>query len=85
MGRLAVDEAFQGNQVGMYLLMDALKRSYQISEQIGIVAVIVDAINKKAGNFYKRYDFLEFPENNKKLFLLMTTIKTALTANSSHS
>lgn len=72
-GRLARDKKFNG--IDFYLLMDALKRSLDISNQLGSVAVIVDAQNEKAVEFYRRYGFIEFPENNRRLFLSMGTIK----------
>ena len=74
-GRLARDKKFHGKDIGLYLLMDALKRSLDISNQLGSVAVIVDAKNEKAVSFYKGYGFLEFPDNNRRLFMSMGTIK----------
>ena len=41
-GRLAVDRTVQGQGLGSLLLIDALRRALQISEQIGIRAVEVD-------------------------------------------
>ena len=37
--------------------MDALKRSLDLSKQIGIMAVVVDAINESASRFYQQYGF----------------------------
>ena len=75
LGRLAVDENFHGKKLGVYLLLDALKRSLAVSDQIGIVAVVVDAKNEMAAKFYKKYDFIELPENSHRLFLPLSTIK----------
>ena|SRR3990167_4718853 len=75
LGRLAVDKNFQGKNIGLFLLMDALKRSLAVSHQIGIVAVIVDAKNEKAVAFYKHYGFIELPDNIHRLFLPLSTIK----------
>jgi predicted GNAT family N-acyltransferase len=74
-GRLARDIVCQGEEIGKYLLLDALKRSLNISAQLGSVAVIVDAKNEKAVKFYKNYGFLNFLENNFRLFIAMGTIK----------
>ena len=74
-GRLAVDEDCRGQGLGLYLLMDALKRSLAVSTQIGIVAVIVDAKNEKMITFYKQYGFIALPNNNHRLFLPLSTIK----------
>jgi ribosomal protein S18 acetylase RimI-like enzyme len=56
-------------------LIDALKRSFQVSHQIGIVAVIVDAKNERAIAFYKHFGFIQLPENAHKLFLPINTIQ----------
>lgn len=74
-GRLGRDVEYRGNEIGQYLLIDALKRSLDISMQLGSVAVIVDAKNDKATAFYKKYGFILFPDNNHRLFLSMGTIK----------
>ncbi len=75
LGRLARDKQVQGDSMGSYLLIDALKRSLAVSNTIGIVAVIVDAKNEKAVAFYKNYGFIEFPDNNRRLFLPLSMIK----------
>ena len=72
-GRLAVDSRFQGQGVGKLLLIDALKRSYEISKTIGSFAVVVDPIDKGAENFYAKYGFIKLPDS-EKMFLPMRTI-----------
>lgn len=74
-GRLAVDKNSQKKNIGTYLLIDALKRSLAVSKQIGIVAVLVEAINEKAAAFYKNHGFTSFEDNAHKLFLLSSTIR----------
>jgi len=76
LGRLAVDSNHKGRKIGAYLLIDALKRSLLISEQVGINAVIVDAKDDNAANFYRHFGFIEFPSIKLKLFLPINTIKT---------
>ena len=51
LGRLAIDNRFQGKGVGKLLLIDALNRSYEISKSIGSFAVIVDPIDEDAEKF----------------------------------
>jgi len=74
LGRLAVDHRYQGRGLGAFLLMDALRRAWVESSQIAAVAVVVDAIDKQAVLFYKRFDFISFPERPYRLFLPMKTI-----------
>jgi GNAT superfamily N-acetyltransferase len=74
LGRLAVDLNYAGQGLGELLLMDALKRSYDVSiKSIGSMAVIVDPIDNNAISFYKKYGFIELPDSGK-MFLPMTTI-----------
>ena len=74
LGRLAIDRKFQGKGIGKILLIDALKRSYEISKIIGSFGVIVDPIDNEAKSFYKRYDFIELPDS-EKMFIAIKTLK----------
>jgi len=73
LGRLAVDGSHQKQRIGETLLLDALYRSHRLSEQIGPIAVVVDALNKKAASFYVNYGFIKL-SGGKRLFLPMRTI-----------
>jgi predicted GNAT family N-acyltransferase len=70
-GRLAVDLNCQGEGLGEELLVDALNRIVQISEEVGIYVVRVDAINQRAKQFYLKYEFLPFEDRPLFLFLPM--------------
>ncbi|GHT76360.1 hypothetical protein AGMMS50262_14350 [Bacteroidia bacterium] len=74
LGRLAIDSRFQGMKLGKLLLIDALKRSYDTSKNIGSFAVVVDPLDAEAKTFYYKYGFIELIDS-KKMFLPMNTIK----------
>ncbi len=74
LGRLAVDIHCQKQGLGEVLLIDALKRADLLSNDIGSMAVVVDALNKNAIHFYEKFGFTKF-KNENKLFLTMKTIK----------
>jgi GNAT superfamily N-acetyltransferase len=73
-GRLAVDKQYQKMGFGKYLLYDALKRAKAISNIIGCYAVIVEAIDKTAADFYKKYAFTEFVEKKLSLYIPISEI-----------
>jgi len=75
LGRLAVSQQHHGHGFGELLLMDALRRVSQQSSQIATVAVIVDAIDQNAAEFYKHFDFITFPDRQNRLFLPMKIIE----------
>ena len=76
LGRLAVDQSHHGKGLGGILLVNALHRAATQKSQIGSYAIVVDAIDQNAVNFYKHYGFLQFPETPDRLFLPMKTIAT---------
>jgi len=73
LGRLAVSKEYQGQGLGEMILLDALKRGYDFSKQVGSMAVIVDPLDEEAVKFYEKYDFILLPDS-RKMFLPMATI-----------
>jgi GNAT superfamily N-acetyltransferase len=61
LGRLAVHSDWSGRGIGSGLLKDAVLRSIQASELIGVRALLCHAIDEEAKAFYLRYGFLESP------------------------
>ncbi len=74
LGRLAIDCRYQKRGIGKILLIDALKRSYDISYEMGSFAVVVDPLDKEAERFYEKYDFIKLPDSNK-MFIAIKTLK----------
>ncbi len=74
-GRLAltVDRQGDGQSAGK-LLMDALYRCLDLSEQLGAAGVVVNAKNERAIRFYRKYGFLTLQDSENTLFLPMKTI-----------
>lgn len=69
MGRLAVDNSTKGQGLGKLLLVDAMKRILTASELIGVYALLVDAKNDSAKNFYLKYGFISLIDEPMTLFL----------------
>jgi GNAT superfamily N-acetyltransferase len=74
-GRLAVDQSVQGEGLGALLLVDALRRSLRISEQVGIRAVEVDALDEAARRFYLKFGFRALRDDPRHLFLPLHEIR----------
>lgn len=73
MGRLAVDSAFRGEGLGGALLADALRRA--VSAEIAAYALLVDAKDAAAAEFYAHHGFLALPQQPLFLFLPLATVK----------
>jgi ribosomal protein S18 acetylase RimI-like enzyme len=72
---LAIDLKSQGKGLGELLLVDALERVVQASEQLGIYAVEVRALNENARRFYLKYGFTALLDDELHLYLPMKTIR----------
>jgi predicted GNAT family N-acyltransferase len=76
LGRLAVDNNQKGNRFGEILLIDALKKSLSIATQVASLAVIAEALDQDALNFYLKYGFQSFKLQPRKLYLPMKSIES---------
>lgn len=75
LGRLAVNRSVKGQGLGKILLLDALKRTMHISEQLGIYAVEVYALHDAARSFYLKYGFASLLDDQRHLYLTTKAIR----------
>ncbi|MCL4685983.1 GNAT family N-acetyltransferase [Myxococcota bacterium] len=74
-GRLAVDERYQRQRLGELLLSDALRRICQAAEHVAADAIVLDALDDDAKQFYERYGFLELTDDPLHLFLPLASAR----------
>jgi predicted GNAT family N-acyltransferase len=79
LGRRAVAGKCKGTGLGSLTLMNALERGLIAAKEVASWAVFVEAIDLDAVNFYRKYGFVELPEDKFKLFLPMKTIAKSFT------
>lgn len=73
-GRLAVDQRLKGQRRGSFLLMDALRRSWQRATDIAAMAVVVDAKDDAAVASYRHFDFTPLQSDPRRLYLSMKKV-----------
>ena len=69
LARLAVDVRTQGLKLGAGLLQDAVRRVLVVSENAGVRALLVHAIDESAKQFYEHYGFQVSPLHPMTLML----------------
>lgn len=72
MGRLAVSREFKGQGLGAALLADALMRA--IHSEIAAYAMLVDAKDKIAADFYLHHGFVALQQAPMTLFLPLASV-----------
>lgn len=75
LGRLAIAQPWQGKRLGGLMLRDAVLRSSQAAEILGMRGILVHAISPAAKRFYETFGFRESPANP---MTLMVSINDAL-------
>ncbi|WP_252260635.1 histone acetyltransferase, partial [Mycobacterium tuberculosis] len=76
LARLALDRQEQGTGLGGDLLLDALIRSVAGARHYGARALVVDAIDDRAAEFYGHHGFL--PLEGRRLYRRISDIARAL-------
>ena len=76
LARLAVDVRTQGLKLGAGLLQDAVRRVLVISENAGVRALLVHAIDERAKQFYEHYGFQVSPLHPMTLMLRLANARS---------
>ena len=76
--RLAVHRQVQGSGLGRSLLRDAIARSVQAADIVGVRALIVHALDDQPRDSYLHFDFEPSPTDPLHLLLLMKDARAAI-------
>jgi GNAT superfamily N-acetyltransferase len=77
LARLAVHIKGQGRGIGSGLLLDALGRTLQVADMIGVRALAVHAKDDQAAAFYRHFGFTPSPSDARHLFMIIKDIRLA--------
>jgi ribosomal protein S18 acetylase RimI-like enzyme len=77
LGRLAVDAGFRGRGLGRALLFDAARRAMDAGP--AVFALLVDAKDERARDFYRHYRFESLRSRPMTLFIPLSRLRNLLT------
>lgn len=80
LGRLAVDKPLKGNGLGGQLLLCAGRRCIHAAQEVGGIALLIDAKNEGVAQWYTSYGALPLLDAPLSLLLSLATIQQALEA-----
>jgi GNAT superfamily N-acetyltransferase len=78
LGRLAVDRTVQGRGLGGALLLRAADRCIRVAQDVGGVALLIDAKSDRAARWYESYGALRLHDAPLSLVLPLATAADAL-------
>jgi len=85
LARLAVDLRFQGMGLGGQLLLAAGRRCLLAAAEVGGVALVIDAKNKRVADWYAAYGAVPAIDSPLTLMLPLATIAAALKLSTARS
>lgn len=74
LGRLAVDSAWHGKRLGVALLQDAVLRTTQAADILGVRGLLAHAISAQAKTFYEYHGFKASPTQPMTLVLSINSL-----------
>jgi GNAT superfamily N-acetyltransferase len=80
LGRLAVSRLVQGHGLGGQLILAAGRRCLFAAAEVGGVAILIDAKNERAANWYESYGAIPLADAHLSLLLALATVQAALVA-----
>lgn len=78
LGRLGVDQSVQGRGLGGALLLRAADRCIRVAQDVGGVALLIDAKNDRAAHWYETYGALRLDDAPLSLVLSLAVAADAL-------
>lgn len=74
LGQIGIDNLFKGQSLGDLMLTDAQARVDEVSQKVGIRALMLDARTEKLAAWYEKHDFVRFP-NSLRMFKSIQAIR----------
>ena len=74
LGQIGIDLKFQRQGLGDLLLTDVQARVDEVSQKVGIRALMLDARNEKLAAWYESRDFVRFP-NSLRMFKSIQAVR----------
>ncbi|MGH2990470.1 MAG: GNAT family N-acetyltransferase [Solirubrobacterales bacterium] len=78
LARLAVDKSVQGEGLGAFLLRDAMLRTLNVSDEVGVRLLLAHALNDRARKFYLRFGFEPSPTDPMNLQIIVKDIRATV-------
>ena len=78
LARLAVSNDCQRQGYGAYLLVEAMQKTLEVNEAMGLAGLFVDAKHAAARQYYLQFGFLAAPDQLENLFMPLKAIRASL-------
>jgi GNAT superfamily N-acetyltransferase len=77
-GRFGVDTRFHGSGLGTFMVRHAFEETLKTAQWIGVRAIMVEAKDQDAANFYDRLGFTASVADRLRLFIMIEDVRRSL-------
>lgn len=84
LAKLAVAQDQQRKGYGELLLIDAMQKTFNVSQTMGLAGLFVDAKHQQAKAYYQQFGFLSLPEQLDNLFMPLSTLAKSFSTTNEH-
>jgi hypothetical protein len=77
LAQLALARHRRKQDLGTFMMLNAMERVLLIAKHMGIIGFFVDAKDEVAAGYYKHFGFIPLPDDPHELFLPIATIRKA--------
>lgn len=78
LARLGVSKDCQRQGYGSYLLVEAMQKTLEVNEAMGLAGLFVDAKQAAARQYYLQFGFLAAPDQLENLFMPLKAVQASL-------
>jgi len=78
LSKIGVHHEYQKHGLGQYMMSHAFKRCVDVANIIGAHFVVLDALNERAANLYRRLGFVDLPGHEPRMLIKMAIIRKAI-------
>ncbi len=75
---VGVQKEHQGSGLGSYLMADAFRRAVDAAKIVGAYFLVLDALNERAANLYRKLGFVDLPGHEPRMLITMTQVRNAV-------
>ena len=77
---LGTQQGFTGSGIGITMMLHAFRQTVEVANRAGVYALTLESVDELTAQRYERWGFTRFVEGELLMFIPLSTIRSALSA-----